>query len=199
MRLQAKRELHIQTRAPLLHPIRTPRRAEAPSPCRQLQGVRRESGQAAETRKYTFDEVCGALPSSPLRCSAPARASVAQLTEPQLRSRLSSTQSSKPPILVDVREPHELQQTGHIPGARNLPVTSLPSHLFLPADEFEDALGWPKPVAGDEVVFYCKSGVRSRAAANMVLAEWGKDGVAVGEFPGSWLEWEKRGGQSEKD
>jgi rhodanese-related sulfurtransferase len=106
--------------------------------------------------------------------------------------------SAKPLILVDVREPHELKQTGRIPGARNLPVSTLPGHLFLPADEFEDALGWQKPQSGDEVVFYCKSGVRSRSVAAMVREEWGKNGVKVAEFPGSWTEWAQKGGKAEK-
>jgi rhodanese-related sulfurtransferase len=40
-------------------------------------------------------------------------------------------------------------------------------------------------------VFYCKAGVRSRAAAELARqAGWEK----VGEYPGSWLDWEKNGG-----
>ena len=47
----------------------------------------------------------------------------------------------------------------------------------------------------EEVIFYCKAGVRSRAAARMAR-EWG--GVRVGEMRGGWMEWEGRGGEVER-
>jgi len=47
----------------------------------------------------------------------------------------------------------------------------------------------------EEVVFYCKAGVRSRAAARMAR-EW--DGVRVGDMKGGWLEWAEKGGKVEK-
>ena len=97
-------------------------------------------------------------------------------------------------ILIDVREPAELQSTGRIPGAQNLPINSSPDGLFLPAEDFEDKFGFPKPRASDEVIFYCKSGVRSRSAAGLArMAGWQK----VGEYPGSWKEWEAKGGKAE--
>jgi rhodanese-related sulfurtransferase len=44
-------------------------------------------------------------------------------------------------------------------------------------------------------VFYCKAGVRSRAEAQLARqAGW----VRTGEYAGSWLDWEKRGGEVEK-
>lgn len=43
-----------------------------------------------------------------------------------------------------------------------------------------------------EVVFYCKSGVRSRAAAELAR-QAGYE--CVGEYPGSWLDWVKKGGE----
>ena len=47
----------------------------------------------------------------------------------------------------------------------------------------------------EEVIFYCKAGVRSRAAARMAR-EW--EGVGVGEMRGGWVEWEGRGGEVER-
>jgi len=47
----------------------------------------------------------------------------------------------------------------------------------------------------EEVVFYCKAGVRSRAAARMAR-EW--VGVRVGDMKGGWMEWEGKGGQVER-
>ena len=94
----------------------------------------------------------------------------------------------------DVREPHELHQTGTIPTAKNLPITSHPDALFLPAEEFEDKFEFPKPAHDTEVIFYCKAGVRSRSAAGLAkMAGW-RD---VGEYEGSWMDWVGRGGDVE--
>ncbi|KAJ9614191.1 Thiosulfate sulfurtransferase rdl2, mitochondrial [Cladophialophora chaetospira] len=99
-------------------------------------------------------------------------------------------------ILIDVREPSELRTTGKIPSAQNLPITSAADGFFLPAEEFEERFGFEKPGKEDEVIFYCKAGVRSRAAARLA----GQAGFAgkIGEFPGSWIEWAEKGGEVEK-
>ncbi|PKO12824.1 MAG: hypothetical protein CVU39_22060 [Chloroflexi bacterium HGW-Chloroflexi-10] len=53
-------------------------------------------------------------------------------------------------FVIDVREPSELEETGHIPGAVNIPVKTLADNLaLLPQD-----LDTP-------IVVYCKSGTRS--------------------------------------
>ena len=53
-------------------------------------------------------------------------------------------------FVIDVREPSELEETGHIPGAINIPVKTLADNpALLPAD-----LDTP-------IVVYCKSGTRS--------------------------------------
>jgi len=107
------------------------------------------------------------------------------------------TLSEKPDpnrILIDTREPGELQSTGTIPGSINIPVTSKPDSFFISAEEFEDRFGFERPSKEQEVVFYCRAGVRSRAAAELAKqAGWEK----VSEFPGSWLDWEKNGGTKE--
>ena len=74
----------------------------------------------------------------------------------------------------------------------NIPITSSPDAFFISAEEFEDRFGFERPAADKEVVFYCKAGVRSRAAAELAKGAGWKD---VGEYPGSWMEWEKRGGE----
>ena len=48
-----------------------------------------------------------------------------------------------------------------------------------------------------EVIFYCKAGVRSRAAARMAAGEGGWKGVRIGEFAG-WDEWVGKGGRVER-
>ena len=96
--------------------------------------------------------------------------------------------------MIDTREPSELQTTGKIPGSLNIPVTSKPDSWFITAEEFEDRFGFERPGKETEVVFYCKSGVRSKAAAELARqAGWQK----VGEYQGSWLDWEKNGGERE--
>ncbi|EGY13684.1 hypothetical protein VD0002_g5900 [Verticillium dahliae] len=98
-------------------------------------------------------------------------------------------------IIVDTREPGEVRQTGHIPGAINIPITTHPESFHVTAEEFEDRFGFERPAKNSELVFYCKAGVRSRAAAALA-AEAGWTGV--GEYPGSWLDWEKNGGRAQK-
>ncbi|KAK4166003.1 cytochrome P450 61 [Cladorrhinum sp. PSN259] len=96
---------------------------------------------------------------------------------------------------VDSREPSELQETGRIPGAINIPVKSAPDSFFIPEDEFEDHYGFPRPSKDTEVLFYCRAGVRSRAAAELAKhAGW----TNVGEYPGSWLDWFEKGGKIER-
>jgi rhodanese-related sulfurtransferase len=112
-----------------------------------------------------------------------------QYTYPSI---LSLTQSpTRTTTLIDVREPAEYS-AGYIPGAINLPIASSPDALSLPPDEFEDRFGFAKPEKDREVVFYCKAGVRSRAAARLALLEGYEK---VGEYPGSWMDWVKNRGE----
>lgn len=106
------------------------------------------------------------------------------------------TQEAKPNVvIVDVREPGELQSTGRIPGAVNIPVTSQPDSFHISDDDFEDRFGYARPGRDRELVFYCKAGVRGRAAAGLAReAGWS----AIGEYPGSWLDWAGKGGRVER-
>lgn len=94
-----------------------------------------------------------------------------------------------------MREPQELQDEGRIPGAINIPVKSAPDSYHITDEEFEDRFGYPRPPRDAEVVFYCRAGVRSRAAAGLAKeAGWTK----VGEYPGSWLDWAGNGGKIQR-
>jgi rhodanese-related sulfurtransferase len=94
-----------------------------------------------------------------------------------------------------VREPGELQETGRIPGAINIPIKTAPDSFHILDDEFEDRFGFPRPDRDAEVLFYCRSGVRSRAAAGLARdAGW----TNTSEYPGSWLDWSGRGGKVER-
>ncbi|KAI9793936.1 MAG: hypothetical protein M1833_000505 [Piccolia ochrophora] len=131
----------------------------------RLQGVRWHSAPPSNSKVYNFEDV-KAVVDSP----------------------------SEERILIDVREPAEYQ-AGFIPSAINIPISSQPDALFLPEEEFEDRFGFGKPSPSHEVVFYCKAGVRSSAAA--IMAQQGGY-EKVGEYRGSWLDWQKNGGQSSK-
>lgn len=51
----------------------------------------------------------------------------------------------------------------------------------------------------NEVVFYCKSGVRSKLAAQMAMNEIGwVPAVQSGDLTGGWIEWQAKGGKVEK-
>ncbi|KAH9812636.1 Rhodanese Homology Domain [Teratosphaeria destructans] len=102
-----------------------------------------------------------------------------------------SEHASPERILIDVREPAEYEE-GYIPGAINIPIKSQPDALFLNADDFEDRFGFAKPQHDKELVFYCKAGVRSSAAAQLAQQIGYKN---VKEYRGSWLDWQKQGGK----
>jgi rhodanese-related sulfurtransferase len=103
--------------------------------------------------------------------------------------------SATSPILIDVREPDELASTGRIPGALNMPVRSGADGFFLTDAEFADRFGFAAPARDAPLVFYCKAGVRSRAAAQLARqAGW----ADVAEYPGSWSDWVANGGEVQR-
>ncbi|KAF2772178.1 Rhodanese-like protein [Teratosphaeria nubilosa] len=127
-----------------------------------FQPIRWHSAPSGGSQAYSFDEV-----------------------------RKFSEQASPERILIDVREPAEYEE-GYIPGAINIPIRSQPDALFLNADDFEDRFGFAKPQHDKELVFYCKAGVRSSAAAQLAQQIGYKN---VKEYRGSWLDWQKQGGK----
>ena len=76
-----------------------------------------------------------------------------EVSPEQLREYIQKKKESDY-LLIDVRQPVEYT-AGHIPGANLIPLMELESKLFeLPQDK--------------EMVFYCRSGSRSRAASALV-------------------------------
>ena len=116
-----------------------------------------------------------------------------------------SSPSSKPNmILIDVREPPELEATGIIPSALSIPIGSQTDAMFLTPDEFLTRFGFPKPgvEGGDDnttakMVFYCKAGIRARTAGELAVRA-GYDAGRIGVYDGSILDWEKNGGRVER-
>jgi rhodanese-related sulfurtransferase/rubrerythrin len=86
-----------------------------------------------------------------------------KLSPTELRQFIQS-RHEKAYILIDVRQPEEYEQ-GHIPGARLIPLPELVKTInTLPCDR--------------QLVFYCRSGARSMAAATMVAEE----GIGLGNI-----------------
>lgn len=69
----------------------------------------------------------------------------------------------------------------------------------MPEEDFETKFGFPRPSEKDEVIFYCKAGVRSRQAALLAGQARPAFGGKVGNYNGSWLDWEKNGGKAERE
>jgi len=68
--------------------------------------------------------------------------------------------------LIDVREPGEVVQ-GMIPSAVNLPLTVMGESLKLTSDAFKEKFGYDKPRPLQQVIFYCRSGMRSTSACDV--------------------------------
>ncbi|KAI1192210.1 Rhodanese-like domain-containing protein [Nemania serpens] len=152
--------------------------------------VRRSTTSATGSKIWTFEEI------QSLTTPPETETDLDPETTPEPEKETQPPQPQTPkPTLIDVREPEELSQTGRIPGSLNVPITSSPDSFHLSSEEFEDRFGFARPERDDEVVFYCRSGVRSRAAAGLAReAGW----TRVGEYPGSWTEWAAKGGAVER-
>jgi len=87
------------------------------------------------------------------------------------------THHEKEYLLLDVREPDEYEQN-HIPGARLMPITKLIRSMDgLPGNR--------------DLIFYCRSGARSMAAAAMVLEEE-ISSAKIYNLSGGLMNWEGR-------
>ena len=73
-----------------------------------------------------------------------------------------ATYATRDHLLIDVRTPEEFA-SGHIPGALNIALQTLPQQMAtLPKEQ--------------PIVLYCRSGARSREAAN-ILSQGGFDDI----------------------
>ncbi|XP_044722000.1 rhodanese-like domain-containing protein [Hirsutella rhossiliensis] len=116
----------------------------------------------------------------------------------EVNSRGPPSKGQQKVVFIDVREYNELAATGKIPGAVNMPLMTAAQVVEQPGNEElarQHSLQ-PRPQPRDaHLVFYCRAGVRARTAAQLAgRAGW----PSVGEYPGSWLEWEERAGPVER-
>jgi rhodanese-related sulfurtransferase len=165
-----------------------------------LQQYRSYSSQDDQLKQIGFEDVCLTKRSFYFSISKTNN------RQKQINTRVTADPSSSASnlILIDVREPAELSSTGIIPGAVSVPLASQPDAYFLSPDEFETRFGFPKPGSEQgfsgkkkEIVFYCKAGVRARAAAQLAVQS-GYDTASVRVYDGSWLDWMDKGGKVDK-
>lgn len=108
------------------------------------------------------------------------RASTSAVTAPEVRAMLQGPGET---LVVDVRTPGEFE-SAHIPGAINIPLDQVDSHLRRIVSE-----------AGGRMVLVCLSGGRAQMAAGK-LAGAGLDDVVVLE--GGMNSWLAAGGEVER-
>ncbi|MDJ1113134.1 rhodanese-like domain-containing protein [Microbacterium dauci] len=77
-----------------------------------------------------------------------------------------------PANLIDVREPDEFA-SGHVPGARNIPLSTVPNYV----DELRDL---------DDLHVICQAGVRSGRAVAF-LEQQGVEATNVDGGTGAWI------------
>jgi thiosulfate:glutathione sulfurtransferase len=54
-----------------------------------------------------------------------------------------------------------------IPSAVNLPLSALAKSLHMSKEAFRTKHGFEKPKVDEEVIFYCRSGMRSSSASDV--------------------------------
>jgi len=90
-------------------------------------------------------------------------------------------------LLIDVREPEELKQTGKIPTSINIPLDEVQNALSdIDQYTFEKLYGVSKPSQDQNIIFYCMIGKRSHKASEIALKLGYKN---VKNYLGSWTEW----------
>ncbi|KAF9036458.1 endoplasmic reticulum protein [Hymenopellis radicata] len=90
--------------------------------------------------------------------------------------------------IIDVREPDEVAQ-GMIASAVNVPLTVLDKALLMKDAEFQEKFGFKKPNKNQEVIFYCRSGMRSSTASDLAERAGYQN---VLNYKGSWIDWVER-------
>lgn len=87
-------------------------------------------------------------------------------------------------ILIDVRRKEELSN-GIIPSASHIPLDELETALIMENQGFQERYQFEKPNKEDQIVFYCRTGVRSERATELAR----KFGFNAKNYKGSIWEW----------
>jgi len=91
-------------------------------------------------------------------------------------------------VVVDVREPEELVETGAIPGSHNIPLGDFERAFSLSPEEFRSTYGFPKP-SPSSLAISCRSGVRATTAWEEVVQHGYCDARV---YKGSMLDWQAK-------
>lgn len=113
---------------------------------------------------------------------AEAEALVASVSAGDMAGRLEDADI----VMVDIRDPRELQREGMIPGAFHAPRGMLEFWI-----DPESPYAKPQFQSGNRFVFYCASGWRSALSAR-VAQEMGLTGVS--HIDDGFTGWKKAGG-----
>lgn len=94
-------------------------------------------------------------------------------------------------VVVDVRNPDEVERHGQIPGSHCLPAREVEEALDLDDQSFKDKYGFPKPSPDQTLVTHCMKGGRARRAGDALAAK----GLCVKVYAGSFEDWSAKGGK----
>jgi len=90
-------------------------------------------------------------------------------------------------VIIDVREPTEIEATGSIETAINVPVSKVQETLQMENPQFSKVFGISKEsFKKKQLIFSCKVGGRAAMACNIAEANGFSN---VKNFQGSFLEW----------
>ena len=89
-------------------------------------------------------------------------------------------------LIVDVREPGEIEKSGAVPGAVNVPLGDITDAFDKSAEDFQRSYSSEKPDCEDQIVTLCAVGIRSAKALN-ILAEKGYSNLS--NYRGSFNDW----------
>ncbi|KAF7397212.1 hypothetical protein HZH68_008434 [Vespula germanica] len=91
-------------------------------------------------------------------------------------------------LIIDVREPSEIDETGKLPGSVHIPMGDVANTLTnLSEEDFVKKFNKSKPNNNTKIILSCRSGKRS----GMVQEELQKIGYEnVYNYMGGWLNWE---------
>ncbi|KYQ47760.1 Heat shock protein 67B2 [Trachymyrmex zeteki] len=103
--------------------------------------------------------------------------------------QLLEDQKKSDVLIVDVREPEELAETGEISESINIRSTDVVKEFKeLSEESFKDKYGKPKPTKDTKIIFSCHTGNRSERVQNQMQDLGYKQ---VYNFEGGWKEWNR--------
>ncbi|CAH1718484.1 unnamed protein product [Chironomus riparius] len=94
-------------------------------------------------------------------------------------------------LLIDVREPQELESTGRIPTSINIPLAKVSDALKLDGKKFNEIYDREKPGLDDEIIFSCLLGGRAQKGATIAVGHGFRN---VKNYRGSWTEYATKEG-----